>query len=560
MYLDAVAPASSAGKRGRFSFGLKLFLAVSLLFVADRLFYGVGAGSTAGLFAGLLIAAAALARPAIRRSVAASIAAGAALLFAVALFADPSLLAAALFWAAVSMMVLLPRIGFDNGLRWAVRVGYQLVAAAALPFRDFGKVQRARRRRARSRTHSRIALFGLPFMGSLVFLALFARANPLIGEALSVEWSEAAAGLSFARLGFWLLSAVAIWSLLRPALLRLGRIDLVEEDFALPGVSLASVTLSLIAFNLIFALQNALDVAFLWSGAPLPGDLTLADYAHRGAYPLIATALLAALFVLVTLRPGTEMAESRLVRRLVSVWIAQNVLLVASTMLRTIDYVEAYSLTILRISALLWMALVAIGLMLICWRLWGRKSARWLINANLLAAGLLLSACAFVDLGAVAASWNVRHAREAGGKGAALDLCYLGQLGDSALLPVIELESRIKEPAFRGKLAWIRNTRLLALEARQRDWRTWTMLGARRLEAARTAASAHRLPRFAPDARGCDAAPAPLPPPPVVAQPAPPLPSAGVERTGTPAGVEPIGTPTPAERDARTTLTAPAAR
>ena len=66
---------------------------------------------------------------------------------------------------------------------------------------------------------------------------------------------------------------------------------------------------SLVAFNLIFALQNGLDLAFLWSGAPLPGDLTLAGYAHRGAYPLIATALLAGLFVLVTLRPGSATAR-----------------------------------------------------------------------------------------------------------------------------------------------------------------------------------------------------------------------------------------------------------
>ena len=57
-------------------------------------------------------------------------------------------------------------------------------------------------------------------------------------------------------------------------------------------------------FQAVFALQNGLDLAFLWSGAPLPDGMTLAEYAHRGAYPLIATALLAGLFVLVTLRPG----------------------------------------------------------------------------------------------------------------------------------------------------------------------------------------------------------------------------------------------------------------
>jgi hypothetical protein len=126
-------------------------------------------------------------------------------------------------------------------------------------------------------------------------------------------------------------------------------------------------------------------------------------------------------------------------------------------MLRTFDYIEAYSLTRLRIAALLWMALVAIGLVLICVRLWRRKSAAWLINANLGFALLALSACSLVDLGAVAAAWNVRHAREAGGRGVRLDLCYLNALGPSALLPLIELESRPIAPRFRERVSWTRN-------------------------------------------------------------------------------------------------------
>ena len=134
------------------------------------------------------------------------------------------------------------------------------------------------------------------------------------------------------------------------------------------------VIVALVAVILIFALQNGLDIAFLWSGARLPDGMTFAGYAHRGAYPLIATALLAGLFVLVTLRPGSPLAASATTRRLVYLWIGQNVLLVASTILRTLDYVDAYSLTRLRIAALVWMALVAAGLVLICWRIWARRS------------------------------------------------------------------------------------------------------------------------------------------------------------------------------------------
>jgi hypothetical protein len=277
-----------------------------------------------------------------------------------------------------------------------------------------------------------------------------------------------------------------------------------DSHLPLPGVSPASIALSLAAFNLVFALQNGLDIAFLWSGAPLPGDMTLAAYAHRGAYPLIATALLAALFVLVTLRPGTPTGESPLVRRLVYVWIAQNVVLVASTMLRTFNYIEGYSLTRLRIAALVWMALVAVGLVLICVRLWRRKSGPWLINANLAAALLALTACSAVDLGAVAARWNVRHAREVGGAGVRLDLCYLNALGPAALLPLIELESRPIAPRFRERVSWTRNLIMDRLATSQGDWHGWTFRNARRSAEARRLVARHRLPRVSADIRGCD--------------------------------------------------------
>jgi len=208
--------------------------------------------------------------------------------------------------------------------------------------------------------------------------------------------------------------------------------------------------------------------------------MTLADYAHRGAYPLILTALLAALFVLVTLRPGSATAQSPLIRRLVVLWIAQNVVLVASSALRTLDYVDAYSLTRLRIAALLWMGLVATGLVLILWRMLKGKSASWLINANLASAGLLLSAVCLVDLGAVAASWNARHAREIDGDGAALDLCYLRELGGSALLPLARLEQVAAPGEFRDRVSRVR---MQVQWAQERDLRQgeWAWLAASRV-------------------------------------------------------------------------------
>jgi hypothetical protein len=256
--------------------------------------------------------------------------------------------------------------------------------------------------------------------------------------------------------------------------------------------------IALIVFNLLFAVENGLDLTFLWSGARLPSGVTLAQYAHRGAYALMVTAVLAGGFALYFLREGSVTATTPSIRRLVGVWVAQNIVLCASSILRTLDYVEAYSLTRLRIAALLWMGLTTLGLALIGWRILKRKSRAWLINANMLALGAVLVVASSGDLGAVAAAWNLRHASDVGGSGADLDVCYLEMLGPSALLPILELEQRGVGPALRPRLVAVRRLALKDLQARQDDWRTWTWRGQRRLDAAR--AILHR-------SSGLDAAP-----------------------------------------------------
>jgi hypothetical protein len=507
MELTAPSPAAPWRLRfRRFSFFQKIVLAAGLVALADHLFFFQRAGSTVGLFAAALLTAILVATPAIGRSRPALIAAAAALVFVAVLGDDPSALAAFLFLTGAALAALLPRTkAFDDGWRWTRRLLLHSILSIIGPLLDWGRLRAARRRRGPARFAAALPLLALPVLGTALFLALFSAANPLIADAFGrIDLLAAVGGFSIARLAFWALTTLLVWSFLRPPRILLAPRTAREVPLPLPGVSPASIALSLAAFNLVFALQNGLDIAFLWSGAPLPGDMSLAEYAHRGAYPLIATALLAALFVLVTLRPGTPTGESPLVRRFVYAWIAQNVVLVASTMVRTLDYIEAYSLTRLRIAALIWMALVAVGLVLICVRLWRRKNGPWLINANLAAGLVALSACSAIDLGAVAAGWNVRHAREAGGAGVRLDLCYLNDLGPSALLPLIELESRPIAPRFRDRVSWTRNLVMDRLATSQGDWHGWTFRNARRSAEAKRLIAERRLPRFSAGIRGCD--------------------------------------------------------
>ncbi|WP_336962733.1 DUF4173 domain-containing protein [Sphingobium aquiterrae] len=503
------------------SFRWKMVPAFLLVGAGDWLFYQRQFyGGYFGVFALGLLGALVAGRPGMWRDRRAWVAMAAAALFALALVHDASLLAWALFWVAASMAALIPATArFDDGWRWFQRLVWQWVRAPVGPLVDMKRWLKVRAARRSGRWNLRAALpvLALPLFGSMVILGLFSAANPLFERLLSSFLLPELSPALVVRALIWGVLFVMVWSLLRPrpACRLLPTFD-GRGDIDLPGVSVASVRLSLILFNLIFALQNLLDIAYLWGLAPMPEGMTMADYAHRGAYPLIATALLAALFVLVTLRPGSVTARTAAIRRLVMLWIAQNIFLVASSMLRTLDYIEAYSLTRLRIAALAWMLLVAFGLAAICWRLLRDRSAAWLINANLAMALLMLAIASFVDLGAVAAHWNVRHAREAGGTGVPLDLCYLSELGDSALLPLIALEQRGDlRPDFRDRVQAVRLRLHGALAEEQR--KGWTLVGQSRLEQARLLLAQRTPVAPRPGARRCNAM---LIPPP--SQPAPP--------------------------------------
>ena len=132
------------------------------------------------------------------------------------------------------------------------------------------------------------------------------------------------------------------------------------------------------------------------------------------------------------------------------------------------------------------MALVAVGLVLVTWRLLRAKRASWLINANVAAVGAVLVLCSVIDLGAVAAAWNVRHAAEVGGKSVALHLEYFRELGGAGVVSLAELEQRPGlTPTFRCQVRSYRRQFETDMAAAQANWRGWRWRDARRLARVR---------------------------------------------------------------------------
>jgi len=191
------------------------------------------------------------------------------------------------------------------------------------------------------------------------------------------------------------------------------------------GVTFSHCVPTILAMLLAVPEETPTDLSrwkVIIGGAALPEGMTAAEYAHRGAYPLLVTALLAGGFALAA-RPFA--AEDRRLRMLLLLWLAQNVALTISALLRLELYVEAFGLTYLRLHSAIWMGLVAAGLGLTGWQVWRGLPNGWLLLRTVgLGVGVLYAAC-FVNFAAIIAAENLKRPT--------YDAGYVCSLGPTAM-------------------------------------------------------------------------------------------------------------------------------
>jgi hypothetical protein len=482
--------------------------AIAVTALADFLFYRHTPGISIAIFAVALCVAALVANP-VRARFPELVIASAVLAAALAPAIEEFGLLSFLFAAAGASVFALAATG------WQARTAGDRIADVVLmivsgPFRllaDLGAaIQEAWQRDIAKHGANWLVAWIVPVGFGGLFLVLFSQANPLIEQWLTSvdrpDWKD----IDLVRPLFWLATVALTWPFLRVRIASKPTIQYIiealEEELSpadraaqQPPAAPASaepaegplfgrtaIVRSLVLFNALFAVQTALDLTYLWGGLALPAGMTYATYAHRGAYPLIVTALMAGGFVLAAMQPGSSNARSGLMRTLVFLWIGQNVLLVLSSILRLDLYVEVYSLTELRCAAFVWMLLVAAGLVLIVVRIVLDRTNRWLVWANAAVLMLALYVCSLIDFPGAIARFNVMHSREVAGAGQPLDVAYLCQLGTGAL-PALDMLAKARADSE----GWLRNSALLdcrlSLEgrhtARMADWRAWTFRGYR---------------------------------------------------------------------------------
>ncbi|MEO1637661.1 MAG: DUF4173 domain-containing protein [Pseudomonadota bacterium] len=303
----------------------------------------------------------------------------------------------------------------------------------------------------------------LPAVVGGVFIVLFAAANPVVDGWIANLINPDLAWLpSTARVLFWVFLALMLWPLLRlptmlPALTRVRprRMGPWRSGF----VNARSVARALILFNLIFLFQTVLDLGYLWGGHALPDGMSYAEYAHRGAYPLLATALMAGAFALMA---QPHLGEGRALRVMLYLWVAQTVLLVLSSILRLDLYVDVYGLTRLRVAAFVWMVVVALGLVLIVMQMRGRKGTGWFLQRAAALGLLAVYLCNLWNIDGLIARHNLATDRQ--------DHFYLCGLSEGAVPAIRAHELRTGTEICYSYRPYL---------YRPTDWREWGYRNAR---------------------------------------------------------------------------------
>lgn len=360
----------------------------------------------------------------------------------------------------------------------------RLIAAAVLGvFTRIGADQRLvrawRRRHSAVRRTWRLCAWLLPIAIGAGFAGLFGLANPVLGQWFSsagawfMDWLANLGDMpSPLRILLWWSVALGAWVLLR------GRArPLPAERRAIPVTEVDRTGLvlrTLVVVNVVFALQVVMDLAYLAGGLHLPAGLTYAEYAHRGAWPLLVAALLSAGLVLAAFRPSGVAERSPWARRLVQAWLAQNVALTLAATWRLWLYIDAYGLSGWRLAAAIWMGLVAVGVALIAVRIALRLGNRWLIDANALVVVAVLAVCCWLDVGGLVAWHNVQRCREVGGPAVPIDLAYLDSFGVEVTPALAWLAAHSRESLVAEQARTMATRRIGSAQEQLADVRAWT--------------------------------------------------------------------------------------
>ena len=359
-------------------------------------------------------------------------------------------------------------------------------AVGAIPLIAVDGALRERGERTRRRAIMatvRGIVIALPIL--LVFGALLSSADArfelLMSRLVDIDLKTTIGHLLFAGFVAWVAAGYLRGALVanRP----LGIAPYAESQWR-PSLGIVELGVPLALLNVLFAIFVALQLPYLFGGVAhiqRVAGLTMAEYARRGFFELLAVAglLLPLLLIGSALVKRTEPRHERTFRWLASVTLGLLALMMSSAIQRMSLYRESFGLTEDRIyatAAMLWLAVVFALFAITVLR---GRSAGFAFGA-IVAGWLTVAALDIANPQAVIVRTNVERASN----GAALDAAYVSGLGTDAVPELVSALDRVTPET--GCVIEKRLKAVVADRARglPEDWRWWNASRRRAFKAA----------------------------------------------------------------------------
>lgn len=248
----------------------------------------------------------------------------------------------------------------------------------------------------RKKTLVKVLLYTIPLVIAIVFLKLYQSADETFYEYtkfINLDW------ISWNFIIFYIILFIAFFGLyffksnhginhLEDNLknnIDAGYSDKVEQYMGVKNEQKIAMSL-LITLNLILVLYNFIDLRFIFIDLPNPDPtLRYAELLHGGVDSLIASIILVIIIITSIYRGQLNFQGSKLIRTLALIWLLQNIVMVATTVVKNYEYITHWGLTYKRIGVYIYLILAATGLIFTIIKILKVKSVWYLIRNTSLA-------------------------------------------------------------------------------------------------------------------------------------------------------------------------------
>jgi hypothetical protein len=278
---------------------------------------------------------------------------------------------------------------------------------------------------------------------SVLFFVMYKNANPLFAENtkwinldfISMQW------IVFTLGGFILLYGLFYHHVIPPIsnwennLAVSNKLAVGDANVKQYETERFAGLLLFVLLNLMLLVLNIGDVQTLYLNGGLPKGITHSDFVHNGVGIIILSIVFATSLIMFLFRKEfTDIKNNKVLNAFVYLWIIQNIIMLSSTAFRNQIYIHDYNFTYKRIGVYVWLALAAIGLMIMFCKIYQQRSNWYLIRTNVALWFTVLTLSSCVNWDKLITNYNISNKRLAD-----VDFYYLFSLSDTNIPELIKV-------------------------------------------------------------------------------------------------------------------------